>query len=188
MSEPSIGTVIFFQGRALINGQQPATIGATVKHGDTLVTGDNSACEITVRNKNVMRLGANSALVFNLSEDDNRLLLIRGRLTAVCRKLMTKQAQFTVETPTAVAGIRGTSFFIGVESPDSSYFCVCNGSVRLNDTTVTSPHHAGVRFVRNAKGQITKDNHPGMLYHGDADLETLAAKIGEKINWKTPDR
>jgi hypothetical protein len=38
---------------------------------------------------------------------------------------------FLVRTPSAVAGARGTSFFMKVESATSTYVCACNGAMQV---------------------------------------------------------
>lgn len=99
-----------------------------------------------------------------------------------------------IKSPTVVASVRGTSFCVKVESPDKTYFCVCNGSIDLNVDgaasveKVTAAHHAAKRFTKNKEGKIDIDANPGMLYHNDEGLEALSASIGEKIDWTKPDR
>lgn len=185
-------TIIALGGEVTLNGAKPS-LGSKIAFGDAIETGEKSFCEIVVKDKNVFRMGASTRLVFRVSADSNILQLDRGWFAGITRKLFTKQQRYLVKTPTVTAGVRGTSYCIKVEKPESTYFCVCNGTIDLADNSaqpgelVTAAHHMGRRFSREKDGRIAIDKNPGMLYHDDAGLEALAKKIGETIDWTKPD-
>ena len=97
-----------------------------------------------------------------------------------------------MRTPSAVAGVRGTSFFMKVESPTSTYVCACNGVVQVLGADgsllkeLVGSHHKGVR-IQEAGGAPQLTDAP-LLYHTDADLEKVAADIGYTIDWNVVDR
>ncbi|HNR90455.1 MAG TPA: FecR family protein [Spirochaetota bacterium] len=185
-------TIIALGGEVTLNGAKPS-LGSKIAFGDAIETGEKSFCEIVVKDKNVFRMGASTRLVFRVSADSNILQLDRGWFAGVTRKIFTKQLEYLIKTPTVTAGVRGTSYCIKVEKPESTYFCVCNGSIDLRDEPgkpgerVTTAHHKGRRYTRDTDGRIAIDKKPGMLYHDDAGLEALAKKIGETIDWTKPD-
>ncbi len=102
------------------------------------------------------------------------------------------EKSFYVRTATATAGVRGTSFFMKVEDPTTTYVCLCNGVLRLDDGTqvtgldLEAAHHASYRVI-NKDGTPTLEKAP-MLYHDDASMQSLASKIGYTIDWTTVDR
>ena len=96
--------------------------------------------------------------------------------------------EFEVSTPTTVAGIRGTAFYVRVESEDSSYICTCNGELETHGhggehrQSLAGEHHNALRYRRDADGSVTAE--PGeMLYHTDDDMNLLAFKLDYRIPW-----
>ena len=51
--------------------------------------------------------------------------------------------------------------------------------------TLEAAHHSAVEYVRK-DGKVSVENQP-MLYHNDAEMESLASKIGYTIDWSKPD-
>ena len=91
-----------------------------------------------------------------------------------------------------MAGVRGTCFLVKVEDDNNTYICCCNGSIHLEGTAgeftrnLAAPHHREVRVTKSATG-LSMAAAP-MLYHSDADVEAIAARIGEKIDWTKIDK
>jgi hypothetical protein len=180
-------------GDVSVNGIKITTPGKEIIFGDRIIAGDNSFCEIIVNEKNIFKLGAKSAVVYQISDTSNVLLLETGWFAGISRKLFTKNGEYLIKSPTAVASIRGTSFCAKVENPENTYFCVCNGAIDLKGEEgksaekVTAAHHAARRFTKAKDGKIITNTNPGMLYHTDAGLEAMSKSIGEKIDWSKPD-
>lgn len=174
-----------FAGKLTVNGIESKN-GAVIKYGDKIETGQNSFCEITINKRSIIRLAQNTVFVFNISDSENTFELHSGSLTGLTRKKFTKQGTYNIKTPTGIAAIRGTAYFIHIESPDSTYFCVCNGTVSIKgetEETITSTHHKAMRITKKPDSKLSSDKNAPLLYHTDADIEQLAEKIGEKINW-----
>jgi len=51
---------------------------------------------------------------------------------------------------------------------------------------LTNAHHGARVFTKQADGSVTVAP-AGIIGHNDADLETLANRIGVKIDWAQPD-
>ncbi len=183
--------VNFAAGEVSINGK-PVKDGAPVNFGDAIETGKSSSCEILIETKNLIKIGGSSRLIFNISRDGNELILEKGWLAGITRKKFTKEGKYLIKTPTVVASVRGTSYCVMVEKPDSTYFCVCNGTINLEGKSagkgedVTSQHHTAKRFIMDSSGKL-KIESPGMLHHDDKGIENLAEKIQEKVDWKKAD-
>lgn len=186
------GTVEYVQGDVTINGAA-TQIGRTVNSGDTVKTGGDGICEITFEGKNIVQIQVNSLAVLNFGEIGRGIQLQSGSIAAVLKNLAATQTanRFQVDTPTNVAGIRGTSFFVKVLSQDSTYFCLCNGRISLQDNsggnqmTLETAHHWAVEYVRR-DGKVTVEKQ-ALRYHNDAEMQALASKIGYTIDWTKPD-
>jgi hypothetical protein len=185
--------VLNYLGTVSINGKALDATGSSVIYGDAIETGNDSFCELVINEKNILRLSSNTKLVFNVSDKDNVLELQQGWLAGVTHKVFAKEGKYLIKTPTVTASVRGTSYCIKVENPDSTYFCVCNGSIQLDKSTgkdgelVTSSHHAARRFKKDSHDAIIIDQNAGLLYHDDKGVEMLAKKVGEIIDWSKPD-
>jgi hypothetical protein len=178
-----------YTGAVRVNGAAVQT-GQEIRYGDLIETGADSFCEIIIGQKNVLRVGKDSALRYKAGKGDNTLELERGWLGGITRQKFTREGNYRVVTPTVTASIRGTSYCIKVESPGSTYFCTCNGRIALAGAdgnfrdTVESSHHVARRFKAAENGSVVVEDNPGLLYHDDASLEKLAGVIGETMNWE----
>jgi hypothetical protein len=185
--------VSYVEGSATVDGK-PASIGDPVPLGATVATAQDSLCEIQWNGKNAVRLGASTTFVFNPSNLQQGSELKQGTLVLVLKKLATVAGapSFTVRTPSAVAGVRGTSFFINAVDAQTTYICSCNGSVHVEDIRggsvhdLVSAHHQAFTYTATAAGATVAG--AALLYHSDADMEKVAADIGVSIDWTTPDR
>jgi hypothetical protein len=94
--------------------------------GDTLITEKGSRVTLLMQDNSVLTLTAQSKLVLDRAvynpdqgRRDTKLQLLLGRMRAIVSKLAGKTS-FTVKTPTALAGVRGTDFALAVApSPEA---------------------------------------------------------------------
>lgn len=107
---------------------QAVKVGQFVEEGDTLRTGAESLVIVKFQSKSVIRLGADTTLTVRESSTSSKktlfrtvtasktkLQLQRGKFFAQVNKFRRKSDSFVVQTPTAVAGVRGTRFELEVE-------------------------------------------------------------------------
>jgi hypothetical protein len=120
-AQEEVGAVAAVQGtaEALHPGTSAwaaLTAGAPILLGDQLRTGAASKLKILFRDDSVMTLAPNSQLTVNeqvvpTAGGASRFTLTVGTVRAIVAEQYGKAgARFEVETPTAVAGVRGTSF------------------------------------------------------------------------------
>jgi hypothetical protein len=120
-AQEEVGAVAAVQGtaEALHPGTSAwaaLTAGAPILLGDQLRTGAASKLKVLFRDDSVMTLAPNSQLTVNeqvvpTAGGASRFTLTVGTVRAVVTEQYGKAgARFEVETPTAVAGVRGTSF------------------------------------------------------------------------------
>jgi hypothetical protein len=182
------GVIEYLEGEVRLNGEE-AVIGQVVPPGAVIETAESSYCEVVFAGQNIFRIEARSVARIEIAERRGTIALEQGALAAVFQKIQRLDASggFRLETPTAVAGIRGTAFYIRIEDPNNTYICTCNGSTRLADRAesfrryVKSDHHKALRFSREGE-QIRASSAP-LLYHDNPYMDALAARIGSRIPW-----
>ena len=190
------GRVDYFEGRVSVNGED-ASLGMAVETGDTVTTGVDSVADIVFGQKNLFRLDENTTARLTFSPETQGVRLEKGTFSAVFDELVTASSngdsRFLLETNTAVAGIRGTTFFVKVESEDSTFICTCHGTLALEPQNggdpfnVTNYKHEAYRFRRSDDQVIVEPEAD--LYHSSDDLNKLADRIGVTIPWgEAPDR
>ncbi|MDC7242365.1 MAG: FecR family protein, partial [Spirochaetales bacterium] len=182
---PVTGEIVNMAGSVTMGGQSVAE-GDSVPDGSVIQTGVDGYCEIQFLGANVIRIFEDS--IIRLSFAESTVSVDRGAVAGVLRNLgdfiRAMDDTFHINSGTVVAGIRGTSFYVRQESPDTSYFCLCNGKITLTDgkgnftRELESTHHDSLRIRRNENA--VEVSSPGMLYHGDEGMEALAASIGQR--------
>jgi ferric-dicitrate binding protein FerR (iron transport regulator) len=154
------GQVVYIEGEvALRNGAtaHEASIGDPLGPGDLIVTGAQSVAIINLANAIVLKLREKTTLAIDsIGESTTVRLNAGGVFTSIAGKLT---GRFSVKTQTAVAGVRGTEFFMayGKTSGTKSdvWLCVNSGAVevRIPDTgqTVVVPQGLGVNIMGGEK-------------------------------------
>lgn len=114
--------------------EEKAQLGALLKTGDNVVTGDNGKVDIQFADGSSIRISPKSAIDFaKLSQDnagttDTQIALVSGKVFAKVNKAK-KEDNFTVVTPTAIAGVRGTSFIVETAEGKPAKVKVVEGAV-----------------------------------------------------------
>jgi hypothetical protein len=124
----TIGQVKIVNGSVAVErvGQvETARTGTPVRQFDTVRTGPNSSAGITFADNTMMSLGPDSVLyldrfVFNPTTHDGRFnsVLRKGTLSVISGKIAKQSPDaVSVQTPTSMLGVRGTEFFVQVDTP-----------------------------------------------------------------------
>jgi len=124
-----VGTVASTRGAADVGrggAWSPAAVGTAVQLGDQLRTGADGELRIVFRDDSVIDLSPSSALTIDdqvfdpgASRFSSLMRLVQGKARAlVSSYYKTSGATYEVQTPTAVAGVRGTSFLVAY-NPDT---------------------------------------------------------------------
>ena len=181
--------ISFIAGTVSVNGS-PVRTGAILKNGSRIVTGKNSGCDVTLNEKSIIRIKENSDTVLYQNGANGSLDINSGTVMSFIKKIPGESGEknaFTLKTPTMVAIIWGTTFFLKVENPDSTYLCACNGIIEVHDSylnekhILSSPHHKGIRIKRGVTKLFVTET--GLQYHTDAEMESLAQKTGRTLDW-----
>lgn len=193
---PAGRSIYELRGNVLVNGSV-ASLDTFIGTGDKIQTGDNSFIIFVVGN-DAFILRSNSELEIaadeesDLSEEIKRttaniLRVVTGKLLSVFGK-----QRHTIQTPTAVIGIRGTGVY--VESvPDESYVCTCYGTTNIasaNDPraseTIVSTHHSAPRYILAGSGQGNLIRPAPFKNHDDEELLLIETLVGRTTPFIVP--
>jgi hypothetical protein len=112
--------------------------GQLLEAGATLKTGDGARAELTFPDGSVVRVGPASELRLTGAAFDGKTRQVKveaevvgGQAWAKVASLVGKDAQFSVKTQNAVAGVRGTVFRVNVEKDAATVVKVYEGSVAV---------------------------------------------------------
>ncbi|XDD50356.1 FecR domain-containing protein [Leptospira sp. WS92.C1] len=125
-SEVAAARIVWVLGDVKIlsdSGEKKAELGATLSATDRVVTGASGGAEIMVADSGIIKMSKNSdieiANLVNPNGSDTNVQVNYGKIVTMVKKGQ-KTTEFTVSTPTALAGVRGTSFLTSVEHPEGS--------------------------------------------------------------------
>lgn len=177
----------FLVGEVLIDGSA-AEIGETVPAGAEIVTGVDGRVEIVFGSGNIIEIRSGTELTLDTANPANGIDLRRGQFAAVFDRLETigmgSDDTFRVDTPSTVAGVRGTAFFVAVESEEQTYVCTCNGTLNFGptgDLIVTAARHEANRFVLDDDA-VQRVSAP-QIYHDTDEFNRLAEVVDVTIEW-----
>lgn len=174
------------KGDVRINGI-PAQVGSVVKPGDTVTTGPLESRAIFVVGQDAYLLRENTQVEISASSAELKeqvadlLRVVRGKMLAVFGKGGRR-----IETPTAIAGVRGTGMYTEAE-PERTYICTCYGVFDIYPASrpelgehLVARHHEYPRYIY-ASGDTRKIISPApMINHTDAELILLESLVGRK--------
>jgi hypothetical protein len=157
------------RGAALVNGN-PVAPGATVRTGDTIVTGPGSDIAF-VLGRDAVLVRPNSNLVLA----ENTFRLVTGALLAVFAPRQRRE----IHTSTATIGIRGTAVYVEAERT-RTYVCTCYGETVVKpledrgpgETVRPQARHEQPRYVM-ARGAPRRVAPAPLLNHTEAEIELL---------------
>ena len=136
------GIVEYFDGEVWMGRDGEEFIpdfGEPVNPGDLIVTGEDGIAIIHLNDRTQVKLRENTELWVDSLTEKTSVTLNSGGVFARVAKTVTSlargNAQFEVRTPTVVAGVRGTEFFVAygrtVEEEPDLWLCVNEGSVEV---------------------------------------------------------
>ncbi|MDI6739816.1 MAG: FecR family protein [Candidatus Edwardsbacteria bacterium] len=136
--QDTTATLILFIGDCYVwhhNKTEEADIGQALYAGDSIRTGKDSRAELNFSDGTVVRLGDNTRFFIRENSSDRSFQLLWGKFWAKVVKLAEK-SKFEVESPTAVAGVRGTVFKVEVDKDSTSRVAVEEGMVEVTNSRV----------------------------------------------------
>ncbi len=107
---------------------QPAEINMILTKDDTIQSYAGTV-DFKIANLGLVKVKPNTTLKLSEMSEDSKLTLKKGKILLALNKLK-KTSTFHIDTPTAVAGVRGTSFLV-TASKLNSKIGVLTGSVEV---------------------------------------------------------
>lgn len=133
--------VVFVKGQVSVMRDVEMKLhrGDLLNESDIILTGAGGALDIGLTDSSVVRVKENSKLILKQLREDNgsqiKINLTSGRVLNIIEK-EKKTSNFYVETPSAVAVVRGTSFEVNASESESMVFVV-EGAVEVTSLNVT---------------------------------------------------
>ena len=145
------GDVTYYSNQFLKAVERPAKVGDRIsRSGEGIRTNNGSSATLTVDNGiGTTKLAENTNLqVKNLGRGRNgasstQLAMNRGRVRAKVRTFTNPQSSFSIQTPTGVAGVRGTEFVVVVEPNGGTRISTLEGIVAVSGQNQTEEVKSG---------------------------------------------
>ncbi len=155
----------YVKGDVLVSGK-PATLGQTVSKDATIEVKNNSMAVLQFSSAASITLKANSVLsIANLSKNDagKPVIELSQSNGSSFSKIAKGQSDFSIKTPTAVAGVRGTSFELEVGNGKTTKIKLLEGKVAVakveaNDTAEEVKAELEKATVVEAGQKVEVDN------------------------------
>lgn len=150
------GTVTIIDGKK----KSPAKVGDMVKNGMVIETGPASFVDIYFQENAIKILEMSSVRVSDLAVDlkdgseKTGFNIYRGKAFMKVARKLAKNDSYTVSTPTATAGVRGTEFLVSEDNGKGLVVCV-DGAVRVENEV--SPEQVAVLVPENKEVVVEKD-------------------------------
>ena len=139
----------YVKGDVLVSGK-PATLGQTVSKDATIEVKNNSMAVLQFASAASITLKANSVLsIANLSKNDSGkpVIELSQNTGSSFSKIAKGQSEFSIKTPTAVAGVRGTSFELVVGNGKTTQIKLLEGKVQVAKANATTEELAAAPVV-----------------------------------------
>ena len=137
--------------------EQEAEIGMALMQGDVVTTGPESLAIINVEGQADLKLRENTRLLMDTLGDSFSATLSQGGVFSRVSKSLRRK--YEIRTDAAVAGVRGTEFFVAygrtIEELPDVWLCVNEGSVRIDvartGESITVREGLGINIVAGTR-------------------------------------
>ena len=160
---PMDGKVTFVYGDVKVQRAEnaewvPLNLGDLVSQGSRIRTGKASSVEVVFDDKNSIFLKPDTALGITTSEkrgasySANNLYLTIGRIITKLQKVTGSDSRVNIDTPSAIASVRGTEFGVSADEEESTRAEVFTGTLKVSamQTTVQLNEGEGTYVQKGA--------------------------------------
>ena len=117
---------------------QKAMLNSTLAPGDEIRTGPGSEAELRDADKSLIKVKENTQLTIQRFDSEESVFKVwAGRIWMRMIRLKYGNMKASINTPTAVAGLRGTEFATGVWLDGTSDFFVFEGALGIREVNQT---------------------------------------------------
>lgn len=182
-----VGNVEYKDGSAW----KPVALNQILIQSDVVRTLEGSKANITLDDSTVVKLGPSSTLslanyAYNQRSRNTNLQLSNGS-AALNVTTLTRGSNFNVSSVTAVAGVRGTKFYMGVNDNNDVDLSVYQGSVEITSNAKSSTPTSNV--VAAASSEPASSAQPVIVNSGYATRVSASGSVEKpfpipgKIEW-----
>lgn len=166
----AIATAVSVQGtvevqRAGQTGWQPVKLNDTFAAGDTVRVQQRSRADLSMLDQSVLRLNANTQLTLQPVKEERTGVV--NMLRGAAHFLSRGPRSLDVQTPSTVAGVRGTEFLVVVE-PNQTLLTVFEG-------TVVAESQAGSLALTSGQSAVAET--------GKAPVLRVVARPRDAVHW-----
>ncbi len=156
----NVGKVVHVNGEVFrvdrAGNSQAAKPKMILETGDSLKTGNKSLVVFSIKDLATHKLGENSLFKVTAPVEKGLVELITGSLfSLVVKKKQKSGVHYRIKTRAAVAGVRGTQFFVsygGKSRPSDAWVCVNEGEVEVSSLVSKSKVLVKEGFGVSVKG------------------------------------
>ena len=191
---PMDGKITFVYGDVKVQKAEnaelvPLNLGDLVSQGSRIQTGKASTVEVVFDDKNSIFLKSNTILGITTSEKRgasyraNKLYLAIGRIITKLKKVTGSDSRINIDTPSAIASVRGTEFGVSTDEEESTRTEVFTGTVNVSamGTTVQLNEGEGT-YVR--KGAAPTSPRKLLLPPRPLDLKPIYKELPLKFTFE----
>lgn len=140
--------ITFLRGQVKVN-EQRARLGQSVKAGDNIQVAKKSGAVVQFGKGALISLSSNTAISVNQLLKNNKLNVhLSQRSGSTFSKIIPGRAKYQISSPTAVAGVRGTSFQMKMNGKKDATITLLKGKV-----TVKNQVRKSAKEVKLTKGK-----------------------------------
>ncbi len=164
-AESAVARATFVTGQVTLHrgeADQALNVGDMLQQGDRISTAASATAEVFIKGQGIVRLSESTEMTLaSLQENMKTKIDLKSGSSAFFLRKMDRAGEFTVQSPTAVAGVRGTAFMMSVQSSTESHVALYDGSIA----------------VKNDKGKEVILSEPGELaIHSGQDISDKAVR------------
>lgn len=156
------GTVSYVRAGA----ESAVKSGDILQSGDLVKTGAASSAELYVKDQGIVRLSANSEMDIAALAQERTELKMKDGSAAFFLKKQGRNGEFTVTSPTAIAGVRGTVFLVDVQKSGDSKIALFDGAIELQN-------NQGQKIIMDKAGEAIVGKNTAL---NDKSVQPLSSK------------
>jgi hypothetical protein len=177
-------------GDVRVNGAA-ANLRTRISAGDTIETGRDGEVAFVVGSDAIL-LRRDSQATMQATEQNSALLGALRLVTGAVLSVFGGGRRYTLTTPTATIGIRGTGVYLEVD-PERTYFCTCYGIAdvsAVNDAqstaTIASRHHDRPVYILGTGETAAFIRDAPFVNHTDQELMLIETLAGRTVPFVFP--
>lgn len=185
-------------GEVFINGKAAAEKDP-ISAGDSVRTGKNSTAWVLIQGTAITMIKHLSNVIISGALDKNgapagqgaALTIHTGAALNYIHANKKSPYPYSIKTPSVIAGVRGTTFFVEIFDETRTYVCDCFGNLELTSSAapavvkkLTTEHHTALLIGQEGSDEDALMKPAGLLHHTDEEIadmkQIFAATTGLK--------